>query len=73
MSIFDLDDTLSQASLQAQLDEKWQEELLSQCNIRDKARLLALADSIETSGWLRATPIDSLGLAMPGPEFITSL
>lgn len=73
MGILDLDDTHTQASLQAQLDEKWQEELLSQCNIRDKARLLALADSTETSGWLRATPIESLGLAMPGPEFIISL
>ena len=42
-------------------------------SIRDKARLLTLSKSTDTSGWIRAIPSTSLGLAMPGPEFLMSL
>ncbi len=68
----DTDGEVSQSSLQAQLDDQSFTELLSRCNIRDKARLVAFADSTETSGWLRAVPIYSLGLSMTGPEFVVS-
>ena len=61
---------LSQSSLQALVDQMSYDDLLSKCNTRDKARLLAISSAIETSGWLRAVPIPSLGLAMPNPEFI---
>ena len=40
----------------------------------DRARLTALSHSSSTSsGWLKAIPSTSLGLAIPGPEFIVGL
>ena len=69
----DVEDEMKQSSLQAQLDSNCYRALISGSNIRDRARLTAIAESTETSGWLRAVPIDSLGLTMAGPEFIISL
>lgn len=64
---------MTQSALQAPLDDHTFDDLLSQVNIRDRARLRTLSESPETSGWLRAVPISNLGLSMPGPEFMVSL
>lgn len=41
--------------------------------MRDKARILAISEDNSASGWLKAVPIQSLGLTMVGAEFNTNL
>ena len=63
-----------QCDLQAVLDQHIYDNLLASANIRDQPRLTALSHSSGTcSGWLKAIPQSSLGLAMHGPEFVFSL
>ena len=68
-----IEHTPSQATYQAELDTQLFDILKSRLNIRDRARLLAVAADNSTSSWLKAVPIQSLGLTMPSSEFITSL
>ena len=68
-----LDETPSQATLHFALDQLSFRELLSNQDLRNRARLLAISESRESSGWLKAAPLSSLGLAMPCHEFTTSL
>jgi len=64
----------SQHNLQAILDRHQYDHLFNSCSIRDCARLNALPHSSGTSsGWLKAIPQPSLGLVIPGPEFIVGL
>ena len=63
----------SQHDLQAVLDDYQYEQLLVSSSIRERARLTALSHSSGTSGgWFKAIPQVSLGLSIPGPEFIVS-
>ena len=69
-----IEHTTSQATYQAELDTQLFDILKSGLNnIRDRARLLAVAADNSTSSWLKVVPIQSLGLTMPSSEFITSL
>ena len=45
------------------------DHLLSHSDIRNQVRLNALSASRETSAWLKAIPIPSLGLDIPDSEF----
>ena len=64
----------SQHDLQAFLDQHQFNRHFASCSIRDRAKLTALSHSSGTSsGWLKAIPSTSLGLAIPGPEFIVGL
>ena len=64
----------SQHNLQAILDQRQYDHLFQSRSIRDHARLNALAHSSGTSsGWLKVIPQPSLGLAIPGPEFVVGL
>jgi len=66
--------TASQNDLQALLDSQQYNQLLNSLNIRERARLTALSHSSGTSsGWLKAVPQTSLGLSIPGPEFVVAL
>ncbi len=66
-------DNLTQFHLQAQVEEKCYEELLSSYDVRNQARLRAISESTEPSAWLRAAPISSLGLSMRSSEFVVSI
>jgi len=60
--------------LQAILDGHQYNQLLSSLNIREHAHLTALSHSSgANSGWLKAVPQISLGLSIPGPEFVVAL
>ena len=61
----------SQKDLQATLDKHLFDNLFASFGIRDQARLTALSHT--SSGWLKAIPRVSLGLAIPGPEFVIGL
>ena len=64
----------SQKDLQATLDKHLFDDLFASFGIRDQARLTALSHPSGTSsGWLKAIPRVSLGLAIPGPEFVIGL
>jgi len=66
--------TASQRDLQATLDQHLFDNLFKTFCIRDQARLTALSHPSGTSsGWLKAIPRVSLGLAIPGPEFVVGL
>ena len=66
--------TATQRDLQAVLDQQQYDKLYTSANIRDQARLTALSHSSgSSSGWLKAIPQSSLGLAIPGPEFVVGL
>ena len=62
----------SQHDLQAILDQRQYDHLFQS---REHAHLHALAHSSGTKffGWLTAIPQPSLGLAIPGPEFVVGL
>jgi len=64
----------SQHDLQAILDQHQYDHLFNSCSIRDSVHLNALAHSSGTSsGWLKAIPQPSLGVAIPGSEFVVGL
>ena len=64
----------SQKDLQAKLDKHLFDDLFASFGIHDQARLTALSHPSGTSsGWLKAIPRVSLGLAIPGPEFVIGL
>ena len=64
----------SQKDLQATLDQLLFDDLFTSFGIRDQARLTALSHPSGTSsGWLKAIPRVSLGLAIPRPEFVIGL
>ena len=64
----------SQTTLQSAIDDQTYSNILSQCNIRDQARLLTLSDSSGlVCAWLRALPSPQLGLALPPAEFVVAL
>lgn len=60
---------MSQSSIQVILDNQSLKNLLSTLDICGKARLSTLSSSSDTSCWLRAPPIPSLGLSMPPSSF----
>ena len=68
-----LPDQLTQSTLRHVLDSLSFDHLLSHSDIRNQVRLNALSASRETSAWLKATPIPSLGLDIPGSEFNIAL
>ena len=68
-----IEHTTSQATYQAELDTQLFDILKSRLNICDRARLLAVAADNSTSSWLKAVPIQSLGLTMASSKFIASL
>ena len=53
--------------LQAQLDEQAH---IIQLDVSGRARLEAISNSPDPSGWLKAAPIPALGLSIPPDEFI---
>ena len=58
----------TQCDFQSVLDHR------HQANLRDQALLTILScSSGDSSGWLKAIHQSSLGLAVPGPEFVASL
>ena len=59
----------SQRHLQGLIDQELFDELLTFLDISGRARLNALAGSSDTSSWLRAPPIASLGLQIPRCDF----
>ena len=61
-----LPDQLTQPTLHHVLDSLSFGHLLSHSDIRNQVRLNALSASRETSAWLKATPIPSLGLDISG-------
>ena len=64
----------TQCDYQAVLDHHHYDKLFATASIRDQAHLTALSHSSgASSGWLKAIPQSSLGLAIPGPEFIVGL
>ena len=64
----------SQKDLLAILDKHLFDDLFASFGIRDQARLTALSHPSGTSsGWLKAIPRVSLGLAIRGPEFVIGL
>ena len=64
----------SQHDLQAFLDQHQFSCHFASCSIWNRARLTTLSHSSGTSsGWLKAIPSTSLGLAIPGTEFIVGL
>ena len=66
------DKPLSQPKLITEINTAKFSKLVNNCDIRNKARLLALSSSF-SSAWLKAVPTPSLGLAIPGPEFLVAL
>lgn len=60
----------SQCYLQAIIDKLKFDELRMELDVCGRARLSALASSNDSSSWLRAPPINSLGLSIPNSEFI---
>ena len=65
-------DSLSQSVLQADLDQH-PENLLDCSSIRDQVRLHTLAEGNHTSAWLKAIPLESLGLSMSGSTFTVAV
>lgn len=63
----------TQSSLQANLDILRYNALLDSLSLAGIARLKALSSSNYTSGWLKAPPSTSLGLAMTPTEFIVAV
>ena len=64
----------SQNDIQASLDDLLFKQLLHCSNIRDQARLQAVSHPSGTcSGWLKAFPQPSLGLAFTTHDFIVAL
>ena len=64
----------SQCELQASLDNQLFSQIFNTSNIRDQARLSADSLSSGTSsGWLKAIPQPSLGLALSSHDFIIAL
>lgn len=63
----------SQSNLQASLDQCHFNTLREGLSIRDKVRLQTLAESSHTSAWLKAVPLESLGLSIPSPSFVVSV
>jgi len=64
----------SQNDLQVILHQHQFNHHFNSCSIQDRAHLNALTHSSGTSSsWLKAIPQTSLGLAIPGPEFIVGL
>ena len=59
----------SQHHLQGLIDQELFDELLTFLDVSGRARLNALAGSSDTSSWLRAPPIASLGLQIPPCDF----
>ena len=60
--------------LQASLDNQLFSQIFNTSNIRDQAHLLAVSHSAGTSsGWLKANPQPSLGLALSSHDFIITL
>jgi len=60
--------------LQAVLDQHDYYKLFASANIQNQACLTALFHlSGASSGWLKATSQSSLGLTIPGPEFVVGL
>ena len=60
--------------MQVTLDQHLFDDLFKTFSIRDQARLTALSHPSGTSsGWLKAIPCVSLGLAIPGPEFVAGI
>ena len=68
-----LPDQLTQSKFCHVLDSLHFEHLLHRSDIRNQAHLHTLSATRETSAWLKATPIPSLGLDIPGPEFIIAM
>ena len=68
-----LPDQLTQSTLRHVLDSLSFDHLLSHSDIRNQVRLNALSASRETSAWLKAIPIASLGLDILGSEFNIAL
>ena len=65
---------LNMTYVQAVLDQRDYDKLFASANIRDQARLTAFSHlSGASSGWLKAIPQSSLGLVIPGPEFVVGL
>ena len=64
-----LPDQFTQSTLRHVLDSLSFDHLLSHSDICNQVRLNVLSASRETSAWLKATPIPSLGLDIPGSEF----
>ena len=64
----------SQCELQASLDNQLFSQIFNTSNIRDQARLRAVSHSSGTSsGWLKAIPQPSLGLALSSHDFVIAL
>ena len=63
-----------QCDYQVVLDHHHYDKLFATASIRDLAHLTALSHSSgASSGWVRAIPQSSFGLAIPGPEFLVGL
>ena len=63
----------SQHNIQVTLDQSLFDELLSNIDLYGKTRLRTLSSSNDTSAWLRAPPISSLGLSIHPNEFVIAL
>ena len=64
----------AQCDLQAMIDNCHYNNLLASGNIRNQARIMVLSHPYATSsGWLKAMPPFSLGLAIYEPEFVVGL
>ena len=63
----------SQHNIQVTLDQSLFNELLSNIDLYGKTRLRTLSSSNDTSAWLRAPPISSLGLSIHPNEFVIAL
>lgn len=62
--------THSQRSLHGLLDQLAIKYLRASLDVYGRARLTALTGSSDSSSWLKALPIPSLGLSVPPSEFI---
>ena len=63
----------SQSSIQHALDEISYDCLFMELDIHNQAHLTAISAGNETSCWLKAPPIPSIGLQMPATEFRIAL
>ena len=61
--------SLTQKSLQADLDQLQFDTLLAKSDIYSRGRLLTLSSNNHTSAWLKAPPLANLGLSIPSCEF----
>ena len=61
--------SLTQKSLQANLDQLQFDALLAKPDIYSRGRLLTLSSNNHTSAWLKAPPLANLGLSIPFCEF----